>query len=85
MSDTARSASDTPVRLSAVADVLSTEGPSEIHRVSQERVAIVSANLRYGDLGSAVKEVNDIVAKNPLAAGVTTFTSAGRAKSSMRR
>jgi HAE1 family hydrophobic/amphiphilic exporter-1 len=70
VSDTARSSNDTPVRLSAVADVLATEGPSEIHRVSQERVAIVSANLRYGDLGSAVAEINDIVAKNPLAAGV---------------
>jgi hydrophobic/amphiphilic exporter-1 (mainly G- bacteria), HAE1 family len=70
ISDTARTTNDTPIRLSAVADVLATEGPSEIHRVSQERVAIVSANLRYGDLGSAVAEVNDIVSKNPLAAGV---------------
>ncbi|HKP66514.1 MAG TPA: efflux RND transporter permease subunit, partial [Casimicrobiaceae bacterium] len=70
VSDTARSSTDTPVRLSSVAEVISTEGPSEIHRVSAERVAIVSANLRYGDLGSAVSEINDIVAKNPLAAGV---------------
>ncbi len=70
VSDTARGSNDTPVRLSAVADVLATEGPSEIHRVSQERVAIVSANLRYGDLGSAVAEINHIVANNPLAAGV---------------
>jgi HAE1 family hydrophobic/amphiphilic exporter-1 len=70
VSDTARSSNDTPVRLSSVAEVVSTEGPSEIHRVSAERVAIVSANLRYGDLGSAVTEINDIVAKNPLAAGV---------------
>jgi HAE1 family hydrophobic/amphiphilic exporter-1 len=70
VSDTARTTNDTPIRLSAVADVLATEGPSEIHRISQERVAIVSANLRYGDLGSAVAEVNDIVSKNPLAAGV---------------
>jgi HAE1 family hydrophobic/amphiphilic exporter-1 len=70
ISDTARSSNDTPVRLSAVADVLATEGPSEIHRVSQERVAIVSANLRYGDLGSAVSEIKNIVANNPLAAGV---------------
>jgi HAE1 family hydrophobic/amphiphilic exporter-1 len=58
------------VRLSSVAEVVATEGPSEIHRVSAERVAIVSANLRYGDLGSAVAEINQIVANNPLAAGV---------------
>ncbi|MCE5232443.1 MAG: efflux RND transporter permease subunit [Xanthomonadaceae bacterium] len=71
MSDTAGSAADTPVRLSAVADVVATEGPSEIHRVSQERVAIVSAGLRYGDLGSAVQEVRTLVAQHPLAAGVS--------------
>ncbi|HOV56970.1 MAG TPA: efflux RND transporter permease subunit [Rhodanobacteraceae bacterium] len=59
-----------PVRLSAVADVVATQGPSEIHRISQERVAIVSANLHYGDLGSAVAEVRDLLAKNPLAAGI---------------
>ena len=59
-----------PVRLSAVADVRATEGPSEIHRVSQERVAIVSSNLAYGDLSSAVQEVREIMAKNPLAAGI---------------
>ncbi len=70
VSDTARTSADTPIRLSSVAEVIATEGPSEIHRVSAERVAIVSANLRYGDLGSAVREINDIVSKNPLAAGV---------------
>jgi HAE1 family hydrophobic/amphiphilic exporter-1 len=70
VNDQAQSSTDAPIRLSAVADVLATEGPSEIHRVSQERVAIVSANLRHGDLSSAVKEVNEIVATHPLAAGV---------------
>jgi len=61
-----------PIRLSAVADVISSQGPSEIHRISQERVAIVSANLHYGDLGSAVAEVRQLIRDNPLAAGVTT-------------
>jgi HAE1 family hydrophobic/amphiphilic exporter-1 len=62
---------NTPIRLSSVAEIISTEGPSEIHRISQERVAIVSANLRYGDLGSAVAEVEKLIRDNPLAAGVT--------------
>jgi len=61
-----------PIRLSAVADVVSSQGPSEIHRISQERVAIVSANLHYGDLGSAVTEVRQLIRENPLAAGVTS-------------
>lgn len=62
--------SDRPVRLSAVAQVLSTEGPSEIHRVDQERVAVVSANLRYGDLGTAVANIEQMLEEAPLAAGV---------------
>jgi len=71
-STTSGAAAGTPIRLSAVADVISTIGPSEIHRISQERVAIVSANLHYGDLGTAVAEVRKLIADNPLAAGVTT-------------
>ncbi len=70
LAEAPQSSSDTPIRLSSVADVVAAQGPSEIHRVSQERVAIVSSNLRYGDLGSAIAEVEDIVAKHPLAVGV---------------
>ncbi|MGA9421647.1 MAG: efflux RND transporter permease subunit, partial [Rhodanobacteraceae bacterium] len=62
---------DKPVRLASVAEITTTEGPSEIHRVDQERVAIVSANLRYGDLGSAVRELQQTLATHPLAAGVS--------------
>jgi HAE1 family hydrophobic/amphiphilic exporter-1 len=69
---TAAATNGAPIRLSAVADVVATEGPSQIHRVSQERVAIVSANLHYGDLGTAVNEVRKLIRDNPLAAGVTT-------------
>ena len=59
-----------PVRLESVADVVSTVGPSEIHRADQVRVAIVSANLDGIDLGGAVSEVRDMVAKQSLGAGV---------------
>ncbi|MBE5315441.1 MAG: efflux RND transporter permease subunit [Xanthomonadales bacterium] len=62
--------SERPVRLSAVAEIISTEGPSEIHRVDQERVAIVSANLRYGDLGTAVANIERMLAEQPLGAGL---------------
>jgi hydrophobic/amphiphilic exporter-1 (mainly G- bacteria), HAE1 family len=60
-----------PVTLDAVAEVVSTLGPSEIHRVDQTRVALVSANLRHGDLGTAVAEVRRLATEKPLAAGVT--------------
>ncbi|MDR6675007.1 efflux RND transporter permease subunit [Xanthomonas sp. 1678] len=62
--------SSRPVTLDAVADVVATTGPSEIHRADQIRVAIVSANLRDIDLGGAVREVQDMVAREPLGAGV---------------
>ncbi len=56
----------TPVELGSVAEVVATSGPSEIHRADQRRVAIVSANLRDIDLGTAVAEVQQMVAANPL-------------------
>jgi len=58
--------SSRPVTLDSVAEVVSTTGPSEIHRADQVRVAIVSANLRDIDLGGAVQEVRDMVAAQPL-------------------
>ena len=62
--------SASPVTLDAVADVVSTVGPSEIHRADQVRVAVVSANLRDIDLGTAVNEVQNMVDRSPLGAGV---------------
>ncbi len=58
------------VTLDAVADVVSTTGPSEIHRADQVRVAVVSANLRDVDLGTAMQEVQEMVADQPLGAGI---------------
>jgi len=62
--------SDRPVTLDAVADVVATVGPSEINRVDQVRVAIVSANLRDIDLGTAVQQVREMVAADPLGTDV---------------
>jgi len=59
-----------PVTLDAVAEVVATTGPSEIHRADQVRVAIVSANLRDIDLGAAVQEVQKLVEEQPLGADV---------------
>ncbi|MCC2615360.1 efflux RND transporter permease subunit [Aestuariibacter halophilus] len=49
------------IPLNAVAELSMTTGPSEISRIGQQRVAIVSANLRYGDLGEAVAEANALL------------------------
>jgi HAE1 family hydrophobic/amphiphilic exporter-1 len=45
-------------------------GPSEIRRVDQERVALVTANLRYGDLGGAAQEIDRMVGQVPKPDGV---------------
>jgi len=62
--------SNRPVTLDSVAEVISTTGPSEIHRADQVRVAIVSANLRDIDLGGAVDEVRSMVDSSPLGADI---------------
>jgi HAE1 family hydrophobic/amphiphilic exporter-1 len=53
--------SERPVTLDEVATVVEDIGPGEIHRISQERVAIISANLNYGDLGTAAVELQNII------------------------
>ncbi|MFK7848360.1 MAG: efflux RND transporter permease subunit [Rhodothermales bacterium] len=53
--------SDRPIPLSTVADVVIDVGPGEIRRISQERVALVTANLGYGDLGAAAEEINSVI------------------------
>lgn len=49
------------VPLMAVANVTVANGPGEIQRVGQERVAIVSANLSFGALGEAAGEIRGIL------------------------
>ncbi len=62
--------SEHPVSLDAVAQVIETVGPSEIHRADQTRVATVSSNLRDIDLGTAVNEVQRLVKDHPLGADI---------------
>ena len=68
-------ASERPVTLDAVADISVARGPSEIRRVAQERVAIISANIAYGDLGAAAAEANSIIGRTALPDGVTAMVS----------
>tara|TARA_R110000868_G_scaffold378658_5_gene644188 strand:+ start:1277 stop:4519 length:3243 start_codon:yes stop_codon:yes gene_type:complete len=53
--------SDRPIPLSAIAEIKIANGPSEIRRSSQQRVAVISANLNYGDLGEAATAVQTII------------------------
>jgi HAE1 family hydrophobic/amphiphilic exporter-1 len=63
--------SDRPVPLSAVANVSLATGPSEVHRIAQSRVAVISADLAYGDLGAAAEAMRTILKATPMPPGVT--------------
>jgi HAE1 family hydrophobic/amphiphilic exporter-1 len=68
-------ASDRPVSLEAVADIVVSQGPSEIRRVAQERVAVITANIAYGDLGAAAGEAGSIVSRIPMPNGITAIVA----------
>ena len=59
-----------PLTLSAVAEVALRSGPSEIRRLDQERIVVLSANLVYGDLGDAVAELQQMIGQVALPSGV---------------
>jgi HAE1 family hydrophobic/amphiphilic exporter-1 len=67
--------SDRPVTLEAVAEVKVSQGPAEIRRVAQERVAIITANLAHGDLGAAAAEAGSIISRIPMPEGITAMVS----------
>ena len=60
------------LRLMSVADVTEARGPAEIHRLQQQRAAVVSANLDGRGLGAAVADVEAALADIDGPAGVTT-------------
>ena len=60
------------LRLTSVADVSVDEGPAEIHRLQQQRAAVVSANLRDRGLGAAVADIRSLLANNPPPAGLSS-------------
>ena len=68
-------AAERPVTLEAVADISLSRGPAEVRRVAQERVAIISANIAYGDLGTAVEEARGIINTIAMPSGITAMVS----------
>lgn len=60
-----------PLRLVSVADVRLDRGPAEVHRLQQQRAAVVSANLEGRSLGGAVGDVRAALADVPPPPGLT--------------
>lgn len=50
-----------PLPLSAVAEIIETEGPAEIRRADNSRVAVITANLVGRDLGSVSDDIQVIL------------------------
>ena len=67
--------SERPVTLEAVARVDVARGPAEIRRIAQERVAIITANVAYGDLGAAAARAGEIIDRIPMPSGVSATVS----------
>jgi HAE1 family hydrophobic/amphiphilic exporter-1 len=65
-------AGETPIRLLSVASVTEARGPAEIHRLQQQRAAVVTANLEGRSLGAAISEVEAALADLPPVAGLST-------------
>jgi len=61
-----------PIRLMTVADVRLDRGPAEIHRLQQQRAAVITANLKGRSLGGAVRDIETSIGEMPLPAGITT-------------
>lgn len=68
-------AAERPVTLEAVAEIRIAQGPAEVRRIAQQRVAIISANIAYGDLGAAVVVAQAIIDKTAMPAGITASVS----------
>ncbi|WP_100657209.1 efflux RND transporter permease subunit [Alteromonas flava] len=60
-----------PLPLSAVANLNMETGPSEITRIGQQRVAVISANLAFGDIKQGVVAAQAIVDQYQLPVGIT--------------
>lgn len=62
--------SERPIPLSSIAEIKVANGPSEIRRSSQQRVAVISANINYGDLGDAASAVQTIIDNTTAPVGI---------------
>jgi HAE1 family hydrophobic/amphiphilic exporter-1 len=65
----------TPIFLKSVADVKLAEGPSEIRRVGQKRAAVISGALSGRDMSAVAADVQRVLARQALPAGVTAGLS----------
>jgi len=61
---------DQPLRLLSIAEVRRSRGPAEIHRISQQRAAVLSADIEGRSLGAIVRDIRELLAQVPPPKGV---------------
>ncbi len=61
----------TPILLGSIADVRVASGVNQISRVSQQRAAVVSANIAGRDLGGVAQDVEAVLASTTVPEGLT--------------
>ncbi len=59
------------LRLLTVADIREARGPAEIHRIQQQRAAVISANLKGRGLGAVVKDIRSVLGEIDIPRGIT--------------
>ncbi len=59
------------IRLLTVAEVSEARGPAEIHRIKQQRAAVLSANLQDRGLGAVVEDIRSLLLLHPPPQGVS--------------
>jgi len=59
------------IRLLTIADVIEATGPAEIHRIQQQRAAVISASLEGRGLGAVVEDVRQVLRDDQAPRGVT--------------
>jgi HAE1 family hydrophobic/amphiphilic exporter-1 len=64
-----------PIRLLSVADERLPRRPAQIHRIQQQRAAVVSANLSGRSLGSVARDIEKLLAEDPPPPGITAELS----------
>ncbi|MBN2384631.1 efflux RND transporter permease subunit [bacterium] len=60
-----------PIRLIQLAELNLERGPAEIHRLQQQRAAVISANLKGRNLGAVVRDIEALLQKHIPPSGIT--------------
>jgi HAE1 family hydrophobic/amphiphilic exporter-1 len=60
-----------PIRLASVAEVRMARGPAEIHRLQQQRAAVITGSLEGRSLGGVIDDIQSVLHANPPPVGTS--------------